>query len=194
MRESKVLIFMEEVVFKIRKPLTKNQLRANEAKRKGLDPIKRDEVVITQDDLNWAADMGMTEEQYRRLREEDQFDPNLDSVVVPDILIDDEGDLLKFHSINTSYVSALAEMYKTQVSLGINHDPQFRGEAFNSWMEMKAKEQDQLARERFEDRGAGGINATYSDEDFIRYQESLFKSSAEKPAVSPGRLPPLPVV
>jgi len=54
-REGKVLKFLETVVFKIRKPLTKAQIKEIERKRKGEDPIIWEEPVITQDDLEWAG-------------------------------------------------------------------------------------------------------------------------------------------
>jgi hypothetical protein len=183
-REGKVLKFLETVVFKIRKPLTKAQIKEIERKRKGEDPIIWEEPVITQDDLEWAKSRAIPEDQYRQLREGDLFNPETDSVVVPDILVDDQGDLLKFHSIYTSYVSALAELYQTQVSLGVNTHPSFRGQGFKNWMETQERKQDSLAREQYADRGAGGINATYTDEEFLRCQVELLKSAGEKHTVS----------
>jgi len=38
-----------------------------------------------------------------------------------------------------------------------------------------------LAREQFEDRGAGGVNSSYTDADFLRMQLALLKSSVAKP-------------
>jgi len=48
-------------------------------------------------------------------------------------------------------------------------------------MEIRRTQADQLAREQFEDRGAGGVNSSYTDADFLRMQLALLKSSVAKP-------------
>lgn len=51
-------------------------------------------------------------------------------------------------------------------------------------MEIRRTQADQLAREQFEGRGAGGVNSSYTDAEFLRMQLALLKSSVAKPTVS----------
>jgi len=48
-------------------------------------------------------------------------------------------------------------------------------------MEIRCTQADQLAHEQFEDRGAGGVNSSYTDADLLRMQLALLKSSVAKP-------------
>jgi len=128
----------------------------------------------------------MTKTQFEEALRDDQFDPDIDSVEVPAVLheAEEEGDLLKWDTINTAYISAIAAIYKRQVSLGQNLHPPFRGAGFNNTMKAKRLEADELAREQFEDRGANGANSTYTDEDFLRINQALLKGSGARPSVS----------
>ena len=183
--EGKVLLWLQEVVFLLRKPITKKEISQREKRGKNSEGevIEPEDIVITDEDIAWAAERGMTRAQYVEARKVDQFDLDADSVHVPDEY-DERGNLLKFDSINTSYISAVAELYQQQVSLGTNMHPPFRGAGFKQYMDAKHMEADKIRREQFEDRGAGGVNATYSDAEFERVQRRLMKDAAARPEVS----------
>jgi hypothetical protein len=182
--EGRAIMWLEEVVFKLRNPLTKAQKMERERKKAGLDPIEAKPITYSEEDVEWAKEIGMSEEDLYGLRLGDAFNPELDSVVEPENEIEGEGDLLKWGTINTSYISVIAELYEMQVTLGLNKEPTFRGPAFNAMTKAREMEENDAPRERFEDRGADGINASYSDEEFERINRALLKKSVDKPAVS----------
>jgi hypothetical protein len=65
------------------------------------------------------------------------------------------------------YVAAIAELYNTQLSLGIAHGPKFRGQSLKALMTDLARKQAQKRKAAFEDRGAKGLNASYTMEQFL---------------------------
>ena len=182
-------MWMEEVVFKIRKPLTKAERKAFETLRNGgaAGLVGRPEITWSQEDLKWAEEKGMTEADLVSLIEQDRVDLEADSVREPGDsadLVSGQGKLLKWDTINNAYLSAIAELQGVQISLGTNKEPPFRGKSLKNVMEIRRTQADQLAREQFEDRGAGGVNSSYTDADFLRMQLALLKSSVAKPTVS----------
>jgi hypothetical protein len=182
-------MWLEEVVFKIRKPLTKAERKAFETLRNGgaAGLVGRPEITWSQEDLKWAEEKGMTEADLVSLIEQDRVDLEADSVREPGDsadLVSGQGKLLKWDTINNAYLSAIAELQGVQISLGTNKEPPFRGKSLKNVMEIRRTQADQLAREQFEDRGAGGVNSSYTDADFLRMQLALLKSSVAKPTVS----------
>jgi hypothetical protein len=182
-------MWLEEVVFKIRKPLTKAERKAFETLRNGgaAGLVGRPEITWSQEDLKWAEEKGMTEADLVSLIEQDRVDLEADSVREPGDsadLVSGQGKLLKWDTINNAYLSAVAELQGVQISLGTNKEPPFRGKSLKNVMEIRRTQADQLAREQFEDRGAGGVNSSYTDADFLRMQLALLKSSVAKPTVS----------
>jgi hypothetical protein len=137
--------------------------------------------------LKWAEEKGMTEADLVGLIEQDRVDLEADSVREPGDyadLVSGQGKLLKWDTINNAYLSAVAELQGVQISLGVNREPPFRGKSLKNVMEIRRTQADQLAREQFEDRGAGGVNSSYTDAEFLRMQLALLKSSVAKPTVS----------
>jgi hypothetical protein len=182
-------MWLEEVVFKIRKPLTKAERKAFETLRNGgaAGPVGHPKITWSQEDLKWAEEKGMTEADLVGLIEQDRVDLEADSVREPGDyadLVSGQGKLLKWDTINNAYLSAVAELQGVQISLGVNREPPFRGKSLKNVMEIRRTQADQLAREQFEDRGAGGVNSSYTDADFLRMQLALLKSSVAKPTVS----------
>jgi hypothetical protein len=68
---------------------------------------------------------------------------------------------LKWKTVNV-YNAAIAELYHYQVSIGLNNAPTFRGLTHKALMKGLSRQQDQRARNTFEDRGARGIDSGYS--------------------------------
>jgi len=129
----------------------------------------------------------MTEADLVGLIEQDRVDLEADSVREPGDyadLVSGQGKLLKWDTINNAYLSAVAELQGVQISLGVNREPPFRGKSLKNVMEIRRTQADQLAREQFEDRGAGGVNSSYTDAEFLRMQLALLKSSVAKPTGS----------
>ena len=179
-------MWLEEVVFKIRKPLTKAERKAFETLRNGgaAGLVGRPEITWSQEDLKWAEEKGMTEADLVSLIEQDRVDLEADSVREPGDsadLVSGQGKLLKWDTINNAYLSTIAELQGVQISL---EEPPFRGKSLKNVMEIRRTQADKLAREQFEDRGAGGVNSSYTDADFLRMQLALLKSSVAKPTVS----------
>jgi hypothetical protein len=82
------------------------------------------------------------------------------------------------------YIAAIAEIYHTQVSLGLNTHPNFRGTALKSLIKDLARTQAQKRREAFEDRGAKGANSGYTTEQFLHLQDQLLSSMQSSAQVS----------
>jgi len=93
-------MWLEEVVFKIRKPLTKAERKAFETLRNGgaAGLVGRPEITWSQEDLKWAEEKGMTEADLVSLIEQDRVDLEADSVREPGDcadLVSGQGKLLK---------------------------------------------------------------------------------------------------
>ena len=82
------------------------------------------------------------------------------------------------------YSAAIAELYHTQVSMGLNRAPSFRGVAFKGLMRDLQHTQEKRSRETFEDWGAGGIAAGYTLEEFLHMQDQLLSSAKSSIQVS----------
>jgi hypothetical protein len=83
---------------------------------------------------------------------------------------------LKYETVKV-YSAAIAELYHTQVSMGLNRAPSFRGVAFKGLMRDLQRTQEKRSRETFEDRGAGGIAAGYTLEEFLYMQDQLLSGA-----------------
>jgi hypothetical protein len=79
------------------------------------------------------------------------------------------------------YVAAVVELYHTQVSLGLNNNPNFRGMALKVLLKDLSRKQAQRRREAFEDRGAKGLNSGYTSEQFLHMQDQLLSGANKSP-------------
>jgi hypothetical protein len=82
------------------------------------------------------------------------------------------------------YVAALAELYSTQVSMGLNRNPNFRGIALKGLLKDLSCKQETRACDNFEDHSASGIAAGYNAEEFLQMQDQLLFSAKSNPKVS----------
>lgn len=82
------------------------------------------------------------------------------------------------------YVAAIAEIYYTQVSLGLNKHPNFRSVGLKTLMKDLMQKQAQKRRDAFEDRGAKGLNTGYTTEQFLHLQDQLLLSAQSSAQVS----------
>jgi hypothetical protein len=79
------------------------------------------------------------------------------------------------------YVVANAELYHTQVSLGLNDNPNLRGMALKVLLKDLLRKQAQKRRETFEDCGAKGLNSGYTLEQFLHMQDQLLSGANKSP-------------
>ena len=100
----------------------------------------------------------------------------------PEPLPGNEEGPLKWKTVNV-YNAAIAELYHYQVSMGLNKAPTFRGSTHKSLMKGLLRLQDQRSRDAFEDRGAGGIDSGYSQEEFLQMQDKLLLGAKNAPQV-----------
>jgi hypothetical protein len=180
--EKKVCLWLQEVVFQIRKPTSKKK-----AKRVGKLPsgsFTPHEIVLTVEDLAWGEQRGYSRERLLAMLEEDRVDLDVDSVVDPETAEVLECGYLKYDTIYNSYISAIAEMYEFQKSTEMNAHPNFRGAALKALLDSKRSQQDQMGREQFENRGAGGLNSSYSEKDLLKIQRTLLSAVQKRPTVS----------
>jgi hypothetical protein len=91
---------------------------------------------------------------------------------------------LKWQTVNV-YNAAIAELYHYQVSMGLNKAPTFRGATHKPLMKGLSRTQDQRSRDTFQDRGAGGIDSGYSQEEFLQMQDKLLSGAGKAPQVRP---------
>jgi hypothetical protein len=90
---------------------------------------------------------------------------------------------LKYETIQV-YLAAVTELYKQQVTRGVNSHPKFRGAAldgFLSHLQRSAYKQD---RETYRDRGVGGINSGYDGAEFETMSKQLLKGADKHPQAS----------
>ena len=78
-----------------------------------------------------------------------------------------------------SYIAAVLQLYKVQQALGQNANRHPRGGILRDVLRQTKEAQDSQDREAFVDRGVGGINAGYSDEEFLLLQQHLLKSACQ---------------
>jgi len=69
------------------------------------------------------------------------------------------------------YIAAIAEIYYTQVSLRLNTHANFRGTALKSLIKDLAQTQAQKRHDAFKDRGAKGVNTSYTTKQFLHLQD-----------------------
>jgi hypothetical protein len=135
------------------------------------------------DDLAWGAAKGWDAEHVRSLLKEDRVDLDVDSVELPGDAADGaKGGGLNAHTIDTAYVSAIMELYRVQVSLGLNTHPNPRGAALKGMLDSLKKAEHARKYKEFEDRGKDGVNSTYSDLELIRIQEELLSVACSRKA------------
>jgi len=80
---------------------------------------------------------------------------------------------LRFLTVKTVqvYIAAIAEIYYTQVSLRLNTHANFRGTALKSLIKDLAQTQAQKRHDAFKDRGAKGVNTSYTTKQFLHLQD-----------------------
>jgi hypothetical protein len=79
-----------------------------------------------------------------------------------------------------SYIAAVLQLYKVQQALGHNTLRHPRGGVLRDIVRQTKEAQDTRDREAFIDRGAAGINAGYSDKEFLSLQRHLLKSACQQ--------------
>jgi hypothetical protein len=93
---------------------------------------------------------------------------------------------LRFLTVKTVqvYIAAIAKIYHTQVSLGLNTHPNFRGTALKSLMKDLARTQARKRQDAFENHRAKGANSGYTTEQFLHLQDQLLSSTLSSAQVS----------
>jgi len=179
--QDKVCLWLEEVVFKIRRPPTKAELKASQKKRVSVPPPTG--VEIEPADIEWGRERGLTEGDLRAMLMEDRVDLERDSVEEPESA-EPEGALLKAETIYNAYLSAISNLHDHQHASQQGVDSKFRGVLIKNMISSRRSAQDQRNREAFEDRGANGIQSGYSAKDWHAIQVQLLRNCAGRPSVS----------
>lgn len=91
-----------------------------------------------------------------------------------------EGTLLTRGTVD-AYVAAVLELWRLQVAHGNHNIENPRGAAVRGFLEQRGRQRGRFDRETFQDRGADGIQAGYSSEEWLRVQAILFSGTAQTP-------------
>jgi hypothetical protein len=91
-----------------------------------------------------------------------------------------EGTLLTRGTLD-AYVAAVIELWRLQVAHGNHNIENPRGPAVRGFLEQRGRQRGRFGRETFQDRGAEGIQAGYSSEEWQRVQTILLSETAQTP-------------
>jgi hypothetical protein len=91
-----------------------------------------------------------------------------------------EGTLLTRGTVD-AYVAAVLELWRLQVAHGNPNVENPRGAAVRGFLEQRGRQRGRFDRETFQDRGAEGIQAGYSSEEWLRMQTILLSATAQAP-------------
>ena len=80
-----------------------------------------------------------------------------------------------------AYIAAVIELWRLQVAHGNSNTEHPRGAAVRGFLEQRGRQRGRLNRETFQDRGADGIQAGYSPEEWLRVQDILLSGAAQAP-------------
>jgi hypothetical protein len=83
------------------------------------------------------------------------------------------------------YIAGVAELHHEQHSLGLAPNPTFRGPALQGLLQSRYREEGSIKRRAYIDRGASGITAGYTEQEFLYLQEVLLRGSSKSLIVSP---------
>lgn len=180
-RPDKVILWLQDVVFLIRIPLTREQKK--QAERVAVPPLGP--VSLDAEDIEWGRSQGYSSEEVRKLLNEDREDLDGEAALPDeeDAIAAVKGPLLQYSTIYNAYLSAINELYLFQKEEEGNTHNHWKSTKLVSMMEARRAKQDTHNRESFKDRGTNGINPTYNTEDFNLIQKRLLKNSEDHAAV-----------
>jgi hypothetical protein len=93
---------------------------------------------------------------------------------------DGEGSLLTRSTID-AYIAAVMELWRVQVAHGNKNTENPRGAAVRGFLEQRSRQRHRLDRDSYKDRGSDGIQAGYSDNEWLRIHEYLLSGAAQTP-------------
>lgn len=93
---------------------------------------------------------------------------------------DSEGSLLVKSTVD-AYVAAVIELWRIQVANGSKNTENPRSAAVRGFLEQRGRQRGRQDRENYKDRGSDGIQAGYSDDEWLRVQEYLLGGAAQAP-------------
>ena len=163
-----------------RKAVTKKAKKA--ASRRAPDQMTSAVITLDADELAWGRANNLSEDAMLALLQEDHVDVDRDSARDRDAAEALAGTLVG-NSTVTNYMSAIAELYSMQVSEGINNNPSWRGPGVKALLKARERQNDAIARENYDDRGAGGLEAGYTNEELRRLNKKLLAGATERPQV-----------
>lgn len=94
------------------------------------------------------------------------------------------GTLLMSATIDV-YIAGVAELHHEQHSLGLAPNPTFRGPALQGLLQSRYRAEGSIKQHAYTDRGASGITAGYTEQEFLHLQEVLLRGSSKSLTVSP---------
>jgi hypothetical protein len=133
---------------------------------------------VSREVANMATRLEIPADDIDAMLDDDHVDPERD--VPPELQQPgSEGSAMKWTTVDT-WMSAIAELYNTQKSLGRNKYPNFRGAALNGLLDAYKRGQHARDRDAFEDRGATGITSGYTDDEFLQLNRVLLAGAHER--------------
>ena len=77
------------------------------------------------------------------------------------------------------YIKAIVDLYTTQVSSNQNHHAHPRGSALKAWKKSSAYQERDRNRDTQRDRGVGGIQDGYTDDELVKVCDYFFATGSE---------------
>lgn len=181
--EAKVCIWLRDDIFLRRVPPPKGRKGTKDSsvsrlgkRKRGEGPAVRKDGREREEEKELARQLGVSLEDMPAMLEDDRAESDIDD--------DSEsegtqrpGTLYRMNTID-AYCAAIAELYQTQRTNGVNCHPTFRGPAFKGLVESRGRLQDQNNREDFTDRGLQSLYDGYTTEQFLHMQECLLQGAA----------------
>ena len=172
--EPKVRKFFTEVVFLRRVLPSKKTIASVSKRRKKTGPGELPPVVPGPDDLLFGQEYGMSYEALVEFMEADRVDMNRDSVEEPELgggegEFEDplEGKQIKYSTAYNKYLSAITRLHQFQKAQGLAVPNTFRDASLTGTLKLMGRQKDEESRARFDDRGAKGLNSSYTPEEFL---------------------------
>jgi hypothetical protein len=127
---------------------------------------------------NLAKDLDVPLHEAVRVLVEDREDykpPDL-----PESATGDEKGSLYTRSTIDAYIAAIIELWRVQVAHGSRNTENPRGAAVRGFLKQRSHQRLRIERAEFKDRGLYGIQAGYSDSEWIAIQEHLLRESGSQ--------------
>ncbi|MEA2203145.1 MAG: hypothetical protein QOI89_3920 [Solirubrobacteraceae bacterium] len=178
--EAKVVMWLQEDLFKRRVAVPSKKPRSRLGKRKRAGTPAAAKAEIGSAELALAAQLEIALDDLPAMVADDRGASGDEQSSEDEDGGGQGGSLLKFSTIEV-YVAAVAELWSVQLSMGLHSHALLRGPALNQELDKRRSQSDQQARQDYADRGAGGLNSGYTDAEFLQMNKLLLVQAAQRP-------------